>query len=162
MSSPNEDLISALRKLGFSTNHPRFQSLPARDSDPLWEKLAEKYQFNEFELGALKNARVDLGQSNYQGIYRSKIINGRSQKQVSFKSLEDLDNAIEREWPLLRYCNYSLCLKKNSLIHRIDLAMLQPYPEENCILVKKDLTGFSKVSKERATGELGVVLDDFD
>lgn len=40
--------------------------------------------------------------------------------------------------------------------------MLQPYPEENCILVKKDLTGFSKVSKERATGELGVVLDDFD
>lgn len=95
-------------------------------------------------------------------IYRSKVFNGRYQKQVSFKSIDDLVAFVERDWPVLRQCNYSLHLKTNTLVPIIDLSMLKAYPEENQIVVKKDLTGFSKVSKERANAEVGAVLDDLE
>jgi hypothetical protein len=52
LSTSNEDLNSALGKLGFSADHPRFQSLPATRDDPLWYKLEQKYKLDEFELGA--------------------------------------------------------------------------------------------------------------
>lgn len=57
MSAPNDDLNSALKKLGITFNHPRFQSLPANNGDPLWERFEKKFNLDEFELGALKNAR---------------------------------------------------------------------------------------------------------
>lgn len=57
MSTENEDLVSALGRIGLALDHPRFQNLPATRDDPLWDRFEKKYSLNEFELGAVKNAR---------------------------------------------------------------------------------------------------------
>ena len=77
------------------------------------------------------------------------VFNGRSYKQFYFKSFDDLLSDIEKEWPVLRHCNYTLFLKTKDLGPISDLTKLKACPEENQIVVKKDLTTFSKVSKER-------------
>ena len=58
MSTQNEDLASALGKLGITLDHSRFQSLPAARDSLLWNDFKNPpFGLNAFELGALKNAR---------------------------------------------------------------------------------------------------------
>ena len=66
-------LVAALGKLGIPlenhTQHPKFQALPARCSDPIWDELTAKFGLDDvFELGALKNARFGtLSQAQQAG-----------------------------------------------------------------------------------------------
>eukprot|EP01040_Poterioochromonas_malhamensis_P013192 gene13192-14479_t len=76
MSAPNDDLNSALKKLGITFNHPRFQSLPANGGDPLWERFEKKFNLDEFELGALKNARCVISSVVLQGAASGAVSRG--------------------------------------------------------------------------------------
>lgn len=57
MSTQNEDLASALGKLGITLDNPRFQNLPEAKDSNFWDFKNPLLGLNVFELGALQNAR---------------------------------------------------------------------------------------------------------
>ncbi len=67
MSTPDEDLRSALGKLGFPADHPRFQSsLPTTRDDNAWKDIKTEFGLTALEFGALKNARCGTPSSSPQ------------------------------------------------------------------------------------------------